>query len=69
MGGPLGSDPATEKTDPIKISLFGLEAIVQAENPLFDLIEQASRFELRSAGFHEKFTLIYVYSIRGSQAC
>ena len=63
MGCPFGSGPANEKTDPIKISLFGLEAIVLAENPLFDLVDQAGLFERRSAGFHEKFILVYAHSI------
>jgi hypothetical protein len=54
-----GSNPANEKTYPIKVSLFSLEAIVLITNPLLHLIEQAGRFQRRSAGFHEKFMPVY----------
>ena len=59
----MGNDSANDKTGLVKMSLFGLEAIVLAENALFDLIDQAGRFERRSAGFHEKFILVFAYSI------
>ena len=60
---PLGGDPANDKTYPIKVNLLGYKSIVQVTNPLLHLIEQAGRFQRRSAGFHEKIIPVYKHSI------
>jgi hypothetical protein len=61
----LGSIPANEKTYPIKVSLFGLEAIVQVTNPLLHLNEQAGRFQRGSADFMKNLYL-YISTVHES---
>jgi hypothetical protein len=51
------------------VSLFGLEAIVQANNPLLHLIEQAGRFQRRSAELHEEFTPVRTYNLLVDWLC
>ena len=44
--------PTDEKPHPIRIQLFGAEAIVHIANPLPNLVHQACGLQGRSAGFH-----------------
>jgi hypothetical protein len=60
----LRSAPADEKSDPVQVGFFGLEAIVHVPNSLAHLIEQADRLQQGSTAFHGKiYTCLYIQYI------
>lgn len=50
--------PAYEKSYPIDVVFFGVEAIVKVANALAHLIQQAGRLQWRRAGFHNSFITV-----------